>query len=155
MAKWVMTLKPGQPVYADYKVPESSEGMGITDAPRGALGHWIKIKGHKIDNYQAIVPTTWNGGPRDDKGQPGPFEQALEGTKVKDEKNPFELVRIIRSFDPCLACAIHVVNPKGTEMGRIPLTWGVATRRYAVSCSTLLSRLPAFGIFVACVAVFG
>ncbi len=118
MAKWVMTLKPGEPVFAKYTIPETGEGMGITDAPRGALGHWIKIKDYKIDNYQAIVPTTWNGSPRDDSGQPGPFEQALEGTKVKDEKNPFELVRIIRSFDPCLACAIHVVNPKGTEMGK-------------------------------------
>ncbi len=118
MAKWVMELKPGEPVHADFEIPESGEGMGITDAPRGALGHWITIKNHKIDNYQAVVPTTWNGGPRDDKGVPGPFEQALEGTKVRDEKNPFELVRIVRSFDPCLACAIHVVNPKGTEMGK-------------------------------------
>ncbi len=118
MAKWAMELKPGEPVHADFEIPESGEGMGITDAPRGALGHWITIKNHKIDNYQAVVPTTWNGGPRDDKGVPGPFEQALEGTRVKDEKNPFELVRIVRSFDPCLACAIHVVNPKGTEMGK-------------------------------------
>ena len=122
MAKWVMELKPGEPVHADFEIPESGEGMGITDAPRGALGHWITIKNHKIDNYQAVVPTTWNGSPRDDKGQPGPFEQALEGTRVRDEKNPFELVRIVRSFDPCLACAIHVVNPKGTEMGKFVVT---------------------------------
>ena len=122
MAKWVMELKPGEPVHAEFEIPESGEGMGITDAPRGALGHWITIKNHKIDNYQAVVPTTWNGGPRDDKGQPGPFEQALEGTRVRDEKNPFELVRIVRSFDPCLACAIHVVNPKGTEMGKFVVT---------------------------------
>ncbi len=122
MAKWVMELKPGEPVHTDFEIPESGEGMGITDAPRGALGHWITIKNHKIDNYQAVVPTTWNGSPRDDKGQPGPFEQALEGTKVRDEKNPFELVRIVRSFDPCLACAIHVVNPKGTEMGKFVVT---------------------------------
>ncbi|MEN8153141.1 MAG: nickel-dependent hydrogenase large subunit [Acidobacteriota bacterium] len=118
MAKWAMELKPGEPVHADFEIPESGEGMGLTGAPRGALGHWITIKNHKIDNYQAVVPTTWNGGPRDDKGVPGPFEQALEGTRVRDEKNPFELVRIVRSFDPCLACAIHVVNPKGTEMGK-------------------------------------
>jgi len=122
MAKWAMQLKPGEPVHADFEIPERGEGMGITDAPRGALGHWITIKNHKIDNYQAVVPTTWNGGPRDDKGQPGPFEQAMEGTRVKDEKNPFELVRIVRSFDPCLACAIHVVNPKGTEMGKFVVT---------------------------------
>ena len=122
MSKWILELKPGEPVYVDHEVPETGEGMGISDAPRGALGHWISIKDHKIENYQAIVPTTWNGGPRDDKGQPGPFEQALEGTKVKDEKNPFELVRIVRSFDPCLACAIHVVNPKGTEMGKFTVS---------------------------------
>jgi len=122
MAEWVMELKPGEPVHTDFEIPKSGEGMGITDAPRGALGHWIKIKDYKIENYQAVVPTTWNGGPRDDKGQPGPFEQAMEGTKVKDEKNPFELVRIVRSFDPCLACAIHVVNPKGTEIGKFVVT---------------------------------
>jgi hydrogenase large subunit len=92
--------------------------MGLTEAPRGAVGHWITIKDHKIANYQAVVPTTWNGGPRDDKGQPGPFEQALEGTRVRDENNPFELVRIVRSFDPCLACAIHVVTPKGKTLAK-------------------------------------
>lgn len=118
MAKWVLELKPGQPVHAHFEIPKESEGMGITEAPRGSLGHWITIKNHKIANYQAVVPTTWNGGPRDDKGTPGPFEQALEGTRVKDEKNPFELVRIVRSFDPCLACAIHIVTPKGKEIGK-------------------------------------
>ena len=80
------------------------------DGPRGALGHWIRIAGGKIENYQLVVPTTWNAGPTDDKGQPGPIEQALLGTKVKDEANPFELVRIVRSFDPCLACAVHVID---------------------------------------------
>lgn len=118
MAKWVMELKPGEPVHTPIEIPESGQGMGITEAPRGSLGHWITIKDHKIANYQAVVPTTWNGGPRDDKGQPGPFEQALEGTKVKDPNNPFELVRIVRSFDPCLACAIHVVTPKGKEISK-------------------------------------
>ncbi|MCB2199089.1 nickel-dependent hydrogenase large subunit [bacterium] len=118
MAKWVLELAPGEPTMAVYDIPESGMGMGITDAPRGSLGHWITIKDHKIDNYQAVVPTTWNGGPRDDKGQPGPFEQALEGTKVRDAKNPFELVRIVRSFDPCLACAIHVVDAHDNDMGK-------------------------------------
>ena len=89
-----------------------------TEGSRGALGHWIEIKDKKIANYQAVVPTTWNVSPMDDKGQHGPIEQALIGTKVKDEKNPFEIVRIIRSFDPCLACAIHVVTPKGREIGQ-------------------------------------
>lgn len=118
MAQWVLELKPGEPFHAHFDIPESGEGMGITEAPRGSLGHWITIKNHKIDNYQAVVPTTWNGGPRDDKGQPGPFEQALEGTTVKDPKNPFELVRIVRAFDPCLACAVHVITPEGKEISK-------------------------------------
>ncbi len=116
MADWILELKPGEPVHTPFEIPKESVGMGLTEAPRGAVGHWISIKDYKIANYQAVVPTTWNGGPRDDKGQPGPFEQALEGTRVKDEKNPFELVRIVRSFDPCLACAIHVVTPKGKTL---------------------------------------
>ncbi len=116
MEQWVLELKPGEPVHAAYEIPAESRGMGITDAPRGALGHWITIKDHKIDNYQCVVPTTWNGGPRDDKGQPGPFEQAMEGTRIKDPDNPYELVRIVRSFDPCLACAIHVVNAKRSKV---------------------------------------
>jgi len=86
------------------------------EAPRGALGHWIKIKDGRIDRYQLVVPTTWNVSPRDEKGQPGPVEQALEGTKVKDPENPFELVRIVRSFDPCLACAIHTVDLSGRKL---------------------------------------
>jgi hydrogenase large subunit len=116
MADWVLSLKPGEPVHVPYKIPYESEGMGLTDAPRGALGHWIKIKNHKIDTYQCVVPTTWNGSPRDDNGRPGPFEQALEGTPVRDTENPYELVRIVRSFDPCLACAIHVVNAKRSKV---------------------------------------
>ncbi len=115
---WALQLKPGEPAYVEYEIPEAASGMGLTDAARGALGHWIEIKDKKIANYQAVVPTTWNVGPRDDKGQPGPIEQALIGTKVKDEKNPFEVVRIIRSFDPCLACSIHMVTPKGRDLGK-------------------------------------
>ena len=107
MAQWVLELKPGEPVCAPYEVPQQAQGMGITDAPRGALGHWMQIEEGKIANYQLVVPTTWNASPMDDKGQPGPLEQALIGTKVKDPDNPFELVRIVRSFDPCLACSIH------------------------------------------------
>ena len=79
----------------------------MVEASRGALGHWIRIEDKKIANYQAVVPTTWNASPRDDAGNPGPIEQAIIGTKIKDKDNPFELVRIVRSFDPCLACAIH------------------------------------------------
>jgi hydrogenase large subunit len=85
---------------ADYVTPDTAEGMGLWEAPRGTVGHWIEIKGGKIANYQCVPPTNWNASPRDYKGQPGPIEQALIGTKVKDEGNPFELVRIVRSFDP-------------------------------------------------------
>jgi hydrogenase large subunit len=118
MPEWLLQLKPGEPVCADYEIPEESNGMGLVDAARGALGHWVEIKDHKIANYQCVVPSTWNFGPRDDQGQPGPVEQAITGTKIKDEANPFEIVRIIRSMDPCLACAIHMVTPKGKDLGR-------------------------------------
>ena len=118
MADWVMQLKPGEPNCARFELPDSGQGMGITEAPRGSLGHWIEIRDGKIANYQAVVPTTWNCSPRDDTDQPGACEQALEGTTVKDEENPFELVRIVRSYDPCLACSIHVVTPKGNTRGQ-------------------------------------
>jgi len=117
MPEWLLQLKPGEPVCADYEIPEEATGMGLVDAARGALGHWIEIKDHKIANYQCVVPSTWNFGPRDDQGQPGPVEQAITGTKIKDEANPFEIVRIVRSFDPCLACAIHLITPKGKDLG--------------------------------------
>jgi hydrogenase large subunit len=107
MAQWVLELKPGEPAYVDYTLPEEGTGMGLVGAPRGALGHWIEIKEGKIANYQCVVPTTWNLSPRDDKGQPGPAEQSLIGAPVRDAENPFEAVRIVRSFDPCLACAVH------------------------------------------------
>ncbi len=118
LESWALSLKPGEPAYVGYELPEEATGMGIIEGSRGALGHWIEIKNKKITNYQAVVPTTWNASPMDDKGQHGPIEQALIGTKVKDEKNPFELVRIVRSFDPCLACAVHCVTPKGRDLGQ-------------------------------------
>ncbi len=119
MAEWLLELKPEAPVYVEYDIPEESEGMGIVDGPRGALGHWIKIRNRKIDKYQLVVPTTWNGSPKDEKGQPGPMEQALIGTKVRNSENPYELVRIARSFDPCLACSVHTVNIKGKTVGAL------------------------------------
>lgn len=118
MDKWLLALKPGEPHWVPYTIPEESKGFGIIEAARGALGHWIELKDQKTANYQAVVPTTWNVSPKDDKDNPGPIEQALIGTKVKDENNPFELVRIARSFDPCLACSIHVITPKGRDLGR-------------------------------------
>ncbi len=117
MEDWLLQLKPGEPACAETKVPDSGEGMGLTEGARGALGHWLKVKGKKIENYQAIVPTTWNCGPRDDKGVRGPVEEALVGTPIADADNPLEIVRIIRSFDPCIACAVHLIKPSG-EMNK-------------------------------------
>ncbi|UCV03515.1 nickel-dependent hydrogenase large subunit [Dechloromonas denitrificans] len=96
--------------------PKEAMGAGFTEAPRGALGHWIKIKDTKIDNYQCVVPTTWNGGPRDDKGQIGAFEAALMDTPVAKADEPLEILRTLHSFDPCLACSTHVMSPDGQEM---------------------------------------
>ena len=118
MPGWLLELKPGEPAYVDYEIPDEAKGMGLVDAARGALGHWVEIKDKKIANYQCVVPSTWNLGPRDDNGQPGAVEQALIGTRIKDESNPFEIGRIVRSFDPCLACAIHLITPKGKVIGK-------------------------------------
>jgi len=117
MPGWLLQLKPGEPVYIGYSIPEESQGMGLVEGARGALGHWVELKGGKIANYQVVTPTSWNGSPRDDKNQPGPIEQAIRGTKIKDEENPFEIVRIVRSFDPCIACAVHLITPKGGKLG--------------------------------------
>ncbi len=115
LAKWVKELDYNAPYYKKVEVPVSGEGMGLSEAARGALGHFIVIKDHKIANYQCVVPTTWNASPRDDKEQPGPIEQALLNAPVPDPDNPVEVVRIVRSFDPCLACAVHLLqtNKKG------------------------------------------
>lgn len=99
--------------------PGEAKGFGLHEAPRGALGHWITIRDKKIANYQAVVPSTWNGSPRDAKGQRGAWEQALVGTPVADPNRPVEILRTVHSFDPCMACAVHVVNPKGKEVTRI------------------------------------
>lgn len=112
MEKWVMQLQPGKPTHAPYTIPKEAEGIGLTEASRGALGHWMRIENGKVANYQLVVPTTWNASPRDDKGQPGPIEQALIGTPVKDTNNPLEIVRVIRSFDPCIACAVHILDAR-------------------------------------------
>ena len=99
--------------------PKEAQGYGFHEAPRGALGHWIRIENGAIANYQAVVPSTWNAGPRDALGQLGPYEAALIGTPIADEMNPLEILRTIHSFDPCLACAVHVFDGKGTEIVRI------------------------------------
>ena len=90
--------------------PQSARGFGPHEVPRGALGHWVEIQNGLISRYQAVVPTTWNASPRDAQGQPGPYEQALVGTPVADPSRPLELLRTVHSFDPCLACAVHVLD---------------------------------------------
>jgi len=100
--------------------PAEAKGVGFMEAPRGALAHWIVIKDGKIDNYQAVVPSTWNAGPRDEQGKPGPYEAALmDRHTLLDPKQPLEIQRTIHSFDPCLACAVHVVDPDGEELTQI------------------------------------
>jgi hydrogenase large subunit len=100
--------------------PREARGVGFMEAPRGALAHWVVIKDQKIDNYQAVVPSTWNAGPRDAQGQPGPYEAALmDRHKLHDPKQPLEIQRTIHSFDPCIACAVHVVDPNGMELTQI------------------------------------
>ncbi|MDH7577296.1 MAG: nickel-dependent hydrogenase large subunit [Bacillota bacterium] len=111
MLDWLGQLEPGKPTCNPHKVPNQATGMGLTEAARGALGHWIKIEAGRVAKYNAVVPTTWNGSPRDEQGQPGPIEQALVGTPVKDPNNPIEVVRVVRAFDPCIACAVHVITP--------------------------------------------
>jgi hydrogenase large subunit len=117
MVDWLEALKPDEPIIVESEIPEQGEGAGLTEAPRGAVGHWITVKDRKIDRYQVIAPTAWNASPRDDKDQPGAVEQAIIGTKVNDTDNPFELVRIIRAFDPCLACSIHLLDAKADKLG--------------------------------------
>jgi Ni,Fe-hydrogenase I large subunit len=101
--------------------PAEAQGWGFTEAPRGALGHWVHIKDTKIENYQAVVPSTWNCSPRDAKGEPGPYESALIGTPIADEKMPLEVLRTIHSFDPCMACGVHLLDAHGRETNLITL----------------------------------
>ena len=92
-------------------------GHGMIEAPRGMLSHWIRIKGGLVENYQAVVPTTWNAGPVDANGKVGPYEASLVGLKLEDPTKPLEVIRIIHSFDPCMACAVHVMDYKGQSLG--------------------------------------
>ncbi|PIP77688.1 MAG: hydrogenase 2 large subunit [Ignavibacteria bacterium CG22_combo_CG10-13_8_21_14_all_37_15] len=99
--------------------PDEAKGVGMTEAPRGALAHWIVIKNQKIDNYQLVVPSTWNASPRDDKGQMSAYESALIGTPVANPEQPLEILRTIHSFDPCIACAVHLYDEKGTYVHQV------------------------------------
>jgi hydrogenase large subunit len=96
--------------------PEEAEGVGMSEAPRGALAHWIRIKDKLIDNYQLVVPSTWNASPRDPKNQRSAYEEALIGTPVANQDQPVEILRTIHSFDPCIACAVHLYDPDGKHI---------------------------------------
>jgi hydrogenase large subunit len=98
---------------------DTVQGFGFHEAPRGMLSHWIVIENGKIKNYQAVVPSTWNAGPRDAKDQAGPYEASLVGNPVADPEKPLEVLRTIHSFDPCIACAIHTLDVEGNEISRV------------------------------------
>ena len=99
--------------------PRECSGAGFHEAPRGSLGHWVHIKDGAIENYQCVVPSTWNAGPRDAAGNPGPYEAALVGTPVADPAQPIEILRTVHSFDPCIACGVHVVDANRRELARV------------------------------------
>ncbi len=102
--------------------PKSAQGFGFHEAPRGSLGHWVEIEDKKIVNYQVVAPSTWNAGPRDAQQQRGPYEASLLDTPIADPERPLEVLRTVHSFDPCLACAVHVVQAKGHEKQQEALT---------------------------------
>ena len=118
-------IKSGDMVTANTKLwdpehwPAEAKGCGFTEAPRGALGHWVHIAAGKIANYQIVVPSTWNASPKDGKGQHGAYEAALLDTPMADPERPIEILRTIHSFDPCLACASHVIGPDGRKLAEV------------------------------------
>ncbi|MEJ2655623.1 MAG: nickel-dependent hydrogenase large subunit [Desulfobacterales bacterium] len=112
MKQWIMELDPNEKFYAHCQKFADGQGFGLTQASRGALGHWVRISDNKIERYQVITPTAWNGSPRDTNGIRGPWEEALINTPVKNSDNTVEIGHVIRSFDPCLVCAVHTIHGK-------------------------------------------
>ena len=114
----IENLKVDQETCATYTIDKDKEykGRGIGDVPRGMLSHWIRIKNGVVENYQAVVPSTWNAGPMDSQGAKGPYEADLVGLKIQDLTQPLEIIRIIHSYDPCIACAVHVMDTKGNTL---------------------------------------
>ncbi|HOW64330.1 MAG TPA: nickel-dependent hydrogenase large subunit [Candidatus Paceibacterota bacterium] len=119
--KLIQNLGAGDSTYANpTEIPRGEfRGVGFHEAPRGSLSHWIVIQNQKIENYQAVVPTTWNASPRDEQGVPGPYEASLAGTPIADPEKPLEVLRTLHSFDPCIACAVHAINPAGEEIVQV------------------------------------
>jgi len=121
MPGWIMelidNLKSGDTkTYTAWEMPKSGMGVGLNDVARGSLGHWIQIENKVIKNYQYVVPSTWNLGPRCEKGKLGPVEESLIGTPVADPKKPLEILRTVHSFDPCIACGVHVIDPESNQV---------------------------------------
>ena len=117
----IENLKTGdESTCAPYKIDNNKEYKGryIGNVPRGMLSHWIRIKNGVVANYQAVVPSTWNAGPKDSKEKMGPYEASLVGMQIKDLTQPLEIIRTIHSFDPCIACAVHLMDTKGNELGQ-------------------------------------
>ncbi|MDY0233785.1 MAG: nickel-dependent hydrogenase large subunit [Sulfurimonas sp.] len=114
----IENLKVDQETCATYTIDKNKEykGRGMGDVPRGMLSHWIRIKNGVVENYQTVVPSTWNAGPMDSKGVKGPYEADLVGLKIEDLTQPLEIIRIIHSYDPCIACAVHVMDTKGNKL---------------------------------------
>jgi hydrogenase large subunit len=119
--KLVDNVGRGDKVYANpTEIPKGEyKGVGFHEAPRGTLSHWIVIENRKIKNYQAVVPSTWNASPRDEKGALGPYEASLVGNPVAQAEKPLEVLRTIHSFDPCIACAVHTIDPEGKEITKV------------------------------------
>ena len=118
MDVWLDELVPGAPSYQPSTIPDQATGVGLTEAPRGALGHWMDIDESVISRYQVVTPTNWNASPRDDLDLAGPIEEALIGTPVADFSQPVEVIRVVHSFDPCLACGVHMVRPDDRREGK-------------------------------------
>jgi len=110
---WLSQIDPDQPFYFKHEKMNTAQGVGLTEAARGTLGHWISIEHGRIKNYQIITPSTWTFSPRDSRDNPGPLEEALIGTPVQDDTNPIEVAHVVRSFDPCLFCTVHAIRESG------------------------------------------
>lgn len=124
MGNWLNELrsniaKGDKKTYQSWTMPDKAKGFGLNDVPRGSLGHWIEIEDGKIKNYQYVVPSTWNFGPADAHGNKGPVERSLIGTPIADPKMPLEVLRTVHSYDPCLACAVHVIDPHTNEIYKV------------------------------------
>lgn len=119
----VENIKTDDTTYTKFEIDPDKEYKGrfIGEVPRGTLSHWVRIKNSVIENYQAVVPTTWNAGPMDANGQVGPYEASLVGLKLEDPTKPLEVLRVIHSFDPCMACSVHVMDMKGAEISEFKI----------------------------------